>query len=703
MPVESATYVSDLDVNQPVAGDPVAEGDNHLRLIKQALKTTFPTAGVNAGLVPAADLASTASGKGAALVGFIQNGTGAVPRTLLAKVREIASVADFGAVGDGVTDDTTAINAAAAASVGKTLLLDASKTYVISAITIPAGVTLAANNSVFRKVSASATPAITIQGSFIADRVVLSSPGSAADVGIRIAGRSVYIDRLVSTSDAVDSNIGIQVQSTDGTALEYIFIRSMRIVNFLSAALIFNVGYSEFNNIRIISYRLGVYLRDVYGSNFRGAHIDTMAPSATGAAGQNGLLVESTLAGSSSNNLRFDSWSVVNAAEHGYRFGGQLAIQNVWMRDCRSTLSGNAGAAATGGSGFKVLGATTVAGQRHRDFFFDNCIAEDVSTTAGQGNFAGFIIAGADNVHLTDCSVAPKSNTYSSWHGFSIEDTTETFLTNCHARACRQHGIRVTTGTYTISPGVLGVVDKTRIIGGYFDVDAASASAVLRINADGTDAAGTVDEMTLSGVVFSGGNCAVRAESGLTYTKNLFDLEYVNPGNITGGPPLQISGDAIRVNFRGLFYGTSGAQAANGSYFLDTTSGTMRMRRAGGWTIISDIDFGTYTPTVTAVTNLDSASLVGTAQYLRFGSVVTVSGVVALDPTATGSITARISLPVASNFTSLNQAAGTAQSGDATINGAITADSTNDALTITGNSTTTSVRNVSFTCTYVVA
>lgn len=39
---------------------------------------------------------------------FLQSGVGAIERSYLAKVREVVSVADFGAVGDGMTDDTAA-------------------------------------------------------------------------------------------------------------------------------------------------------------------------------------------------------------------------------------------------------------------------------------------------------------------------------------------------------------------------------------------------------------------------------------------------------------------------------------------------------------------------------------------------------------------------------------------------------------------
>lgn len=80
------------------------------------LNVTVPTfVNVNTSIYP--DLASTEIGKGAAMVGYIQGGTGSIARTVEEKLHEVVSVLDFGADPTGIADSTAAFNRATRATV----------------------------------------------------------------------------------------------------------------------------------------------------------------------------------------------------------------------------------------------------------------------------------------------------------------------------------------------------------------------------------------------------------------------------------------------------------------------------------------------------------------------------------------------------------------------------------------------------------
>lgn len=97
-------------------------GDLYKFVLKTSTGVTIGTydqiSGANDVSIAFADLLNTTdNAKGDALVGFRQSNSsgflpGAVGKTVNAKLQESVSVKDFGAVGDGVTDDTSAVQAA---------------------------------------------------------------------------------------------------------------------------------------------------------------------------------------------------------------------------------------------------------------------------------------------------------------------------------------------------------------------------------------------------------------------------------------------------------------------------------------------------------------------------------------------------------------------------------------------------------------
>lgn len=132
------------------------------------------------------------------------------------------------------------------------------------------------------------------------------------------------------------------------------------------------------------------------------------------------------------------------------------------------------------------------------------------------------------------------------------------------------------------------------------------------------------------------------------------------------------------------------------------TSGQFYHLTSAEHTTVQTLTSGTYTPTLTAVANVD-ASTAYTCQYMRVGSVVTVSGKLDIDVT-TGSTSTQlgISLPIASNIAAQENVGGTAfASGVFGFGGAIRGDATNDRaeLVMISNSSTAN-QSMYFSFTY---
>lgn len=156
------------------------------RGLDYAIKVPDATEGFNATLPePTADyvFVINPTGNGVTLVpastfaalgeDFLQAGTGAQARTVQSKLRDTVSVKDFGAVGDGTTDDTAAFEAALAAA-RMVFVPGTTASYRVDNVSVPTGRTLYGEG-----VASKLTP-FTVGAAYVLD---LDASGS--DVTIR--------------------------------------------------------------------------------------------------------------------------------------------------------------------------------------------------------------------------------------------------------------------------------------------------------------------------------------------------------------------------------------------------------------------------------------------------------------------------------------------------------------------------------------
>lgn len=216
-------------------------------------------------------------------------------------------------------------------------------------------------------------------------------------------------------------------------------------------------------------------------------------------------------------------------------------------------------------------------------------------------------------------------------------------------------------------------------------------------------------------------------------TNNTENTRITTSGALLINRTSAISSEMLSVNGKINANADSVSTATGGYVFRDATTGEFKIAPAGGissinsqtgssqtiaagtgisvnsssntHTISFDADYitsGTYTPTLFNVSNV-SSSTAYQCQYMRIGSVITVSGKIDIQPTSATVTTIGISLPIASSFTNDYQAGGTASPGNELFAGSIKADATNDraqldfSIPATG---TTSTSSWFFTFTY---
>lgn len=165
-------------------------------------------------------VAKIISSSGSSIIGFIQSGTGATARTAQGKMRDAVSVLDFGAVGDGLTDDSAEIQAALNAH---GTVLFPSGTYLVGT-----PLTMNSNNSIVGigavTIKKSATMASPLISATSKTNVSISDIAIDGNQAIQLTGVStVKFDTCskVRLNNLLCANLGASVAAASTGAIQF--------------------------------------------------------------------------------------------------------------------------------------------------------------------------------------------------------------------------------------------------------------------------------------------------------------------------------------------------------------------------------------------------------------------------------------------------------------------------------------------------
>jgi len=257
-----------------------------------------------------------------------------------------------------------------------------------------------------------------------------------------------------------------------------------------------------------------------------------------------------------------------------------------------------------------------------------------------------------------------------------------------------------TTVTYTFSNNT--TADATQVNQNFTDLINGLSDGTKDISINALTAAGTA---TLNGNV----NLGNSSSDDLTITAAL-------AGSVSVKANATYEVGSSTLGLLSIYFGATGSytvrlkasasQSATYTLTLPTTAGsadTVPSNDGSGNLSWLNVKSGTYTPTATGVTNIVTGGItIRTCMYLRIGSIVQVSGNIDIDPTSTGNTQFGLTLPISSDFTVSEDAAGTIGVVNGSTDGVVTADTTNNRLDFLVSMGTASNSTFCFTAMYVI-
>lgn len=528
-------------------------------------------------------------------VKFTQEGAGAVERLASEKLREWVSVKDFGAVGDGVADDTAAIQAAIDAAIGKKLFFPAG-TYRLTA-----GLTVSSSVGLVLDPSATLDYSEVAAGTSLGQRIAVTFSGAVGadfDVTANIAARATTISLSSTTGLAADD--WILVRSDDpyapgGSSLERTLGHIARIRTVDSATQITTwepspFAYTESLNLRITKVTM------LEGASIEGGRILCGG------------------VGSAHSGVRFNycdapmcrDVSVDGAEDAGVAFANCVAPEVHNCKVARSTSPG--GAIGNTGYAIAVYGGVGGAASGNRLYNSRHAIAG--------GGFAGVVSLGFEFIgnDVFACGFASAStwavdchedcynwkfigNTISGCHGgavlrgpstvFSSNTVRDTVAGGVHVQQFLTNSIglpRITVSDNVIeNTGSFGV----RALGHGFGTD-----KIINLVISGNHVSGTGDHAILLDYTF-GATLASNTVSNIGGSaRNAILIRNCERVSISGGQ----YDSSLLTNGNGIAIENSSRVTINGAHLIGSAAATNQdgIRASGAGTNNSIIVSGCY-------------------------------------------------------------------------------------------------------------
>lgn len=351
---------------------------------------------------------------GSALVGFLQAGSGATGRTAQAKMRDTVSVKDFGAVGDGTTNDTAAIQAAidSLGVKGGTVVIDKDlRCLVDAALTVKPNVSLRGPHKHIGSPSDNTSaPYGSLGGCLIVNAAVtVTIKGGASVSGLLVHRKGMTFP---AANSSAFSGTAITMNGDDGSVVDCMILGFNRAIDSAGTQRpkFFNLMLDNVNGIKVTN------CYDI--PRIENVHCWPFATIAQYAIDQ--LPTQLQRAGTAFEILGVADWAkLTNCFAYGYATGFDINnVNTATLTSC--TVDGTAPSNVLAGSrGFSVRGTSydtkligCQAASQEIGFYLDtgaNIQNQLVNCIAWNGTNHAFFIGSGDWM-LTSCVARQYTN-----------------------------------------------------------------------------------------------------------------------------------------------------------------------------------------------------------------------------------------------------------------------------------------------------